>query len=238
LPEEKSALFNQSKAAVRQMEWICFTWILFGLASLFPVLLFLDGSLPIFTMIWLSVPLVVVLRGRDASRVGFSAVPLQMLLRITLLNLTGLLFLAALIEPWFHPYQTLVQAALSAAPPDLTFAWLVRFPGLPGWVGMALFSGLVTIFAEELFFRGWLLQMFGRKLKMRYAILLQAVLFSLPQGIAALLLPPLQGILYFGVYSFLGIGLLNGWAAARTRSIWPGLISATLFNLFICIVTV
>jgi membrane protease YdiL (CAAX protease family) len=65
------------------------------------------------------------------------------------------------------------------------------------------------------------------------AILLQAALFMLPQAIAALLLPPLQGLLYAVFYSWLAIGVVGGWAANRTGSIWPSLISATLCNLIL-----
>jgi len=37
--------------------------------------------------------------------------------------------------------------------------------------------------------------------------------------------------LYVLVYTWLAIGMVAGWAASRTGSIWPGLISATLCNL-------
>jgi len=181
----------------------------------------------------LVVPWIAVSRGRDASLVGFQAVPTRQLLQTILVNLGALLLLAALVEPWSHTYKMLVEKAIFAPQPDPTFAWLVRFPGAAGWVGMALFSGLVTIFGEELFFRGWLLQFLARRMRAVWAVLVQAALFSLPQALAALLLPPLQGILYIVVYSWLAIGLVGGWAALRTRSIWPSLVSAVLLNLIL-----
>ena len=58
----------------------------------------------------------------------------------------------------------------------------------------------------------------------------QAALFILPNLLAALALPPLQGALYALVYTP-AIGLIGGWAAARTSSIWPSLAAAALCNL-------
>jgi membrane protease YdiL (CAAX protease family) len=98
---------------------------------------------------------------------------------------------------------------------------------------MTLYSGLVTLFAEELFFRGWLLQLFRKRFGRTWAVILQALLFVLPNLFAALALPPLQGWVYALIYTWLGIGVLGGWAAARTGSIWPSLISATLCNLIL-----
>ena len=46
-----------------------------------------------------------------------------------------------------------------------------------------------------------------------------------------LLFPPLQAVVWIVVYSWLAVGVVGGWAAARTRSIWPSLIAATLTNL-------
>jgi membrane protease YdiL (CAAX protease family) len=64
-----------------------------------------------------------------------------------------------------------------------------------------------------------------------WTILIQAALFTLPQLLAALLLSPLQGVVFAVVYSWLGVGVVGGWAAARTQSIWPSLASATLWNM-------
>lgn len=92
------------------------------------------------------------------------------------------------------------------------------------------FSGLVTIFGEELFFRGWLLQALRQRMNKNLAILVQAVLFTVPQALAGLLLAPVQGVVYVVIYSLVAVGLVGGWAASRTRSIWPSLASATLWN--------
>jgi membrane protease YdiL (CAAX protease family) len=96
---------------------------------------------------------------------------------------------------------------------------------------MLVYSGLVTLFGEELFFRGWLLQLLQKRWGARWAVVIQATLFTIPNLIASFVLPPLQGNLYALVYTWLGIGIIGGWAASRTGSIWPSLFSAALFNL-------
>jgi membrane protease YdiL (CAAX protease family) len=206
-------------------------WVGVALASLLPVTAFLQGSFPIFTVVWLAVPLGIVLFGRDARRVGFRPIPPRDFLTAAGVMLAVLLALSLLVEPLTHAYASLVQAAVATDQPDPTFAWLVRFDGPLGWGGLLLFSGLVTIFGEELFFRGWLLQALSGRLNGAWAVLLQAALFILPQLLAAFLLAPLQGALYALVYSLLGVGLTGGWAARRTRSIWPSLAAAVLWNL-------
>ena len=217
-------------------ERLCLVWAGLALLALVPVCILLQGALPIFTVLWLIVPLVTVFWTRDASRVGFCPVPWSEYLKVTALNLGALLLIALAVEPWSHTYQALLSQALATEPPDTTFAWLVRYDGLPAWGGLLLYSGLVTIFAEELFFRGWLLQLLQRRMPRLGAIVLQAALFTLPQGLAALVLAPLQGVLFAVVYSWLAIGLVGGWAAARTQSIWPSLTAAVLFNFILTFV--
>jgi membrane protease YdiL (CAAX protease family) len=204
-----------------------------GLALVCSILAFIyfNGSFPIFTLIWLIVPLLVVLRFHEAPRVGFTSIPWRVFLSTAAINLALLLLISLMVEPWSHTYQALVHRAISSTPPDTTFAWLVRFKGLSAWAGLGLYSGLVTIFAEELFFRGWLLQSLQARMHKSWAILIQAALFALLQSLAAFLLSPVQGILYALIYSFIGVGLVGGWAASRTRSIWPSLAAATLWNL-------
>jgi hypothetical protein len=50
-------------------------------------------------------------------------------------------------------------------------------------------------------------------------VLAQAFLFMISNLLAALALPPLQGGLYAVIYTGLAIGVVGGWAAARTGSI-------------------
>jgi membrane protease YdiL (CAAX protease family) len=208
-------------------------WAWLALVVLFPVTRFLDGSFPILTVVWIIVPLVAAWRTKEPNRVGFRSVPWRRLLQTTAINLGGLLAIMLVFEPWSHTYQKLLALALSSQAPDTTFVWLLRFPRLPALGAMALYSGIVTLFGEELFFRGWLLQLLQKRLGATWAIVIQAVLFVLHNLFVALVLPPLQGVLYVMVYTWLAIGIIGGWAAARTGSIWPSLISATVCNLIL-----
>jgi membrane protease YdiL (CAAX protease family) len=208
-------------------------WAVLALAALLPVTRLLQGAFPIFTVAWILVPSIAVLLSKDAGRVGFRPISWRDLAPAAIINLGGVLLLMLIFEPWSHTYRQLLGLALSAPVPDTTFAWLLRFPRLPGLGGMVLYSGLVTLFGEELFFRGWLLQLLKRRWGTVWAILLQALLFTIPNLPVAFVLPPLEGILYVVVYTFMGIGLFGGWAASRTDSIWPSLVSATMCNLIL-----
>jgi membrane protease YdiL (CAAX protease family) len=225
---EKHGKLGVNKWGLRETLFVA--WVGIALAVLIPATIFLGGSFPLFTVVWLVVPLLAVLRSRDARRAGFQSLARRKLLGTASLNLAALLLISALVEPWSHAYQGLVQAAISSPQPDTTFAWLVRFDGLAKWGGLLLYSGCVTIFAEELFFRGWLLQLLQPKMGMGCAILIQAVLFTIPQLLAALLLSPVQGAVYAMAYSWLGVGMVGGWAAWRTQTIWPSVIAAALWN--------
>ena len=216
---------------LKQPEILLAIWSVLALAVLLPVTFLLKSAFPIFTVLWILVPLMVVFIKKDASRVGFRVVSWRELVQVTAINLGGLLLLMLVFEPWSHTYQKLLEAALSSQMPDATFAWLLRFQRIPALAGMFLFSGSVTLFGEELFFRGWLLQLFRKRWGTTWAIIIQALLFVIPNSLVALVLPPLQGVLYVLVYTWLAIGIIGGWAASRTGSIWPSLISAAVCNL-------
>ena len=213
---------------------IVFTiWAGLALIVLLPATLLLEGSFPLFTVVWITVPLIAVWHTKDVSRIGIHSVPWRQLGQTTAINLGGLLVIMLMVEPWSHTYQKLLALVLSSQSPDTTFAWLLRFPKIPALGAMTLYSGSVTLFGEELFFRGWLLQLLKRRVGATWAVVLQAVLFILPNLLAASALPALQGWLYALIYTWLAIGMLGGWAASRTGSIWPSLISATLCNLIL-----
>lgn len=215
---------------LKKSETICIAWCLLALISLYPVTQLLDGAFPIFTIIWLLVPLLVVLVSKDAQQVGFHNIPWGEFWWVTAINLAGLLVITLLIEPWSQTYRMLLEAALENQPPDTTFAWLLRFDKGPALCAMLVYSGFVTMFGEELFFRGWLLQQLKKRWRAHWAIVLQATLFVVPNLLATLVLPPLQSFLYV-IYSWLAVGIVGGWAASKTNSIWPSLFSVTVANL-------
>ena len=207
-------------------------WIISALLGAGLAAYFLHGAFPWFTMLWLLVPLIAVLRSRDAKRIGFSAVRVKDFLAVTTVNVAAQIAIVALFDPWSHAGQRLYELALSSPAPDATFLWPQRFAGAAGWIGMVAYSALVTLFAEELFFRGWLTQWLLRRLRPMWAILVQATIFTLLVNlIVAFFMSPLQATIHLLVYSWLAIGVVNGWAAVRTRSIWPGLIAVVLSNL-------
>lgn len=219
-------------------ETIFIIWGCLALVSLPLVTILLRGSFPIFTVLWITVPLVAVIRTKNARLVGIRLIPWSEFLRVSAINLTGVFVVMLLFEPWSHTYQKLLEAVLSNRTPDTTFAWLVRYPRLPALGGMLLFSGLVTLFGEELFFRGWLLQVLRKRMQLHWAVAIQAFLFVIPNLLASFFLPPMQGVLYACAYTWLAIGMIGGWAASRTNSIWPSLFSATLANFVLVILLV
>lgn len=215
-------------------ETIALIWLVLALAALAVLPIVLDTGLPVFGYIWLVVPLIALLVKRDADHIGMGAAPLGDVLKTAGIALGALMVVWLIFEPWSNVYRSLLMLALED--PDVTFTWLTRFGGVPGWLGMFLTTGLLTIFGEELFFRGWLLHVLQKRMGMWWAIALQAALFSLPQAIVALFFPPLQAVLYIFVYAWLAIGVIGGWAAARTGTIWPSLIAATLSNLILSLI--
>ncbi len=217
-------------------ELLLVVWGGMALLISIPVTVFLQASFPLFTVIWLIVPLLVVIRTSDAGRAGIIRITWRAFLITSAINLLLLLGVSLAVEPWSHAYRALVRGAIAGTPPDSTFAWLIRFKGIPAWGGIFLYSGLVTIFGEELFFRGWLLKSLLGRMNEIWAVLIQAALFTIPQLLAAFLLAPIQGVIYAIVYCFLGVGVVGGWAAARTRSIWPSLVAATVWNVIMIIV--
>ncbi|MFC6942578.1 CPBP family intramembrane glutamic endopeptidase [Salinirubellus sp. GCM10025818] len=207
---------------------IALLWTGLALAALVITPLILQTTTPIFQMFWLIVPFISLVRHRDTDRVGFRTPDRGQGLRAAIA--AGIIYaiLLILVEPWSGVYDRLLVLALEG--PDPTFAWLVRFDGLGGWVGLALFSGFVTLYSEELFFRGWLLQTLNRRTQPRVAIIGQAVVFSLFQSISVFFFEPFQTALYLLIYAF-GLGVIVGAAAQRTQSIWPGLAVVTVANL-------
>lgn len=214
----------------KSFQILAFAWLLAALLLTIPVTMILQGAFPLFTFAMLLLVIWQLVRTRDAAALGLRPISGKDLARYTAFCLAGSLLLMAVVEPWSHTYRTLFVDAVSSSRPDTMFGWLARFPGPAGWAGFTLYAAFVALFAEEVFFRGWLLTWLKGRMSAPKAILWQATLFTLPQLLAAFLLPPVQGGLYAIVYSWLAIGLLNGWAASRTGSIWPGLISAALYN--------
>jgi hypothetical protein len=52
------------------VETVFVSWVGAALAVLIPAALFLQGAFPVFTVVWLAIPLLAVTRSKDAARVG------------------------------------------------------------------------------------------------------------------------------------------------------------------------
>jgi membrane protease YdiL (CAAX protease family) len=220
-----------------KQETFALTWLLGAIVVAVGFSLWQGLNLPIFTLLFLLLPLINLLVRRDAQRIGMGAVGWEQVLKWTGINLVALAVVYAVFEPWSGAYRFLLQEATRPEASDPTFAWLTIFNGPTGWLGMVLFSGFVSIFAEELCFRGWLLRVLEPKVGPVWANVIQAVLFTLPQLVVAFLMPDaLMGIVYGLIYAFGAIGLINGWVSQKAGAIWPNLIAATLMNLILALV--
>lgn len=230
-----SGLETSAQRFSRNRVSIAFLWTGLALVALVVTPLILQTTTPIFQIFWLVVPLICLIRHRDTSRIGFRTPDRRQGIRVALAAGVAYAILLILVEPWSGVYDRLLVLALEG--PDPTFAWIVRIDGLGGWVGLALFSGFVTLYSEELFFRGWLLQALNRRTTPRVAVVGQAVVFTIFQSIPVFFFDPPQGVLYLLIYAF-GLGVIVGEAAQHTQSIWPGLAVVTVTNLVLTAILV
>ncbi len=221
---------------MKNSEKLLLIWLGLAIIIAMTVMIVFKTQFSIFTFIWIIGTFISVLKRKNAESIGFNRVKINLLVKMTLINLVVSLGLISLFEIISRTYETLIEIACSSEMPDPTFVWLNEFPGITGYLSMFLFSSFVTIFAEEIFFRGVLLNYFSKKLGIWQGNIIQSVLFSLIHIIIALLMTPLQGIILVLGYGFLIYGLLNGWTAYKTKSIWPGLITANINNLILVII--
>lgn len=185
-------------------------------------------DIPVFTLIWLSLSFLVVLISGESKYVGFSKVKLGDFLWVLILNLIFLGTLFVVLEPLSNTFQIIVERSLRNAAADPIYYWFTRYNDLSGLLGFALTNLFIVLFAEELFFRGFLIQYISLKINKFWGVLLQAFLFL---GFIVILeynLPPVENYIFLIAYTFFGRGIIGGWAASRTDSIWPSLISTSL----------
>lgn len=217
-------------------ERVFLVWTILATILAIGISVYYKASLPIFTLIWLIVPIIVVLKKRDAKVVGFRKVKFKKLIKYTLINLITTLIIILVIELLTNTYKDLVEIAVYETDFDVTFHWLNELNGYYGYIVMFLVSTLITIFGEELFFRGYLIQLFKRKFNVKTAIILQAILFSLPHTILAFYMGWINGLILVLGYGVLIYGIIGGWTAHKTNSIWPGLITANINNLILVMI--
>jgi len=211
-------------------------WIIAALILTVLIPVWQGLSLPIFTFLFLILPLINLLRHKRAQRIGMGRIKPGKILIWTAINLGVLIIIYVIFEPWSGAYRFLLSEATGSGSTDPTFFWLRLFEGPAGWLGVFIFSGFITIFAEELCFRGWLLRTLEPKVGGFWANVIQAAIFTLPQLVVVFLMPSLtMGIVYGLVYSFGAIGLVNGWVSMKAGAIWPNLIAAAVMNLILSV---
>ncbi|MCF8009555.1 MAG: CPBP family intramembrane metalloprotease [Halanaerobiales bacterium] len=217
------------------MKKLTYFWIVISLVLLIAIIVIMETSLPIFTMFWLIVPLIVLTRNNE-EKIGIKKISIFDLLKYTTIHFLLLSIIYLCFEPWSGAYQLLIEIAVRAKPSDPTFVWLSANTNLSSYLIMFLVTIFITIFGEELFFRGFIYQYFKAKRASIQAIIIQAVFFTLPNLIVTLMMPLVQGLVYLIVYAFLGVGCIGGYTAYKTDSIWPSLISASLINLILVLI--
>ncbi|HET6423490.1 MAG TPA: CPBP family intramembrane glutamic endopeptidase, partial [Planctomycetaceae bacterium] len=114
---------------------------------------------------------------------------------------------AASVQWFFPPLPPNVAEAMAAMSSD----------HLPAWLVLLAFA-LAPAVCEELAFRGFILSGFRRTGRDRLAIILSGLAFGVMH-----LIP--QQVLNAAL-----LGMLLGWIAVRTRSLWPGIVFHFVYN--------
>ena len=185
--------------------------------------LILQADFPLFIYLNLAISLIIILKTNNFNQYSLRMIKKYELLKFTSANLVPILIIYAIIEPWTHLYDELLMLSITDGV-DVTFGWITHYPRLIGFFFILVFSGFISIFSEELMFRGILEGYLLKKTNNQYAIIIQAFIFTIPQSLVAFILPLTDGILYIIFYSFVGIGIVNGIIVFKSKSIFPSLI--------------
>ncbi|MFO7815519.1 MAG: CPBP family glutamic-type intramembrane protease [Halanaerobiales bacterium] len=210
--------------------YLFFIWIISSLGSLFYFSDLYHIEIPVFTLVWLVLAFLAVLLARDAKYVGFSGVEFSEFLLALFLNLLLLSIIFIVLEPLSGTYREVINNIRRDTTLYPSYFLLSKFSGLYGLLAYFICNFFIIIFAEELFFRGLLIQYAELKLNKFWGVLIQAFLFLLFILILDIRLPPVQNYIFLVGYTFLGRGIIGGWAAARTDSIWPSLLTVSLIH--------
>lgn len=204
-------------------------WLTMAFLVTLLVFIYKNVDFPLFSMIWLMVSILLGLNQRGEI-LGFDQGSLKSTLKLSGLFLGVSWILIGFTEYFTGSYGALIDLIQETGSRDMSFSWLRDSRGMLNYLYFFLFTFFISIFAEEAFFRGYLLKLLEDKYNKNIAIVLQAILFSLPQFIVAFMMVPLEGISFVVVYSFFIYGLLSGYFAQKAGNIWPGLIVASFNN--------
>lgn len=214
----------------KQSRKIIVIWLVIALVTQVGATIYLEASFQLFIFLWLVVGLIAVARGTEPKKFGLGQADRHQLAWASLANLGIILLFYLLLEPISHAYELLLEEVLADPPYDTTFGWLAVMDKPWGYLAVVLFTAVVSIFGEELVFRGLLLQYLKERMRPMLANITQAVLFTLPQSIVVLIMPLGPALVYIVFYSFVMIGCINGYFALRTGTIWPNLFTAVVAN--------
>lgn len=215
--------------------WCELVWMLFALFAAFSIYIIEDVDFPLYTTIWILISMVIYLTKEvDILRVDSQNRRITMISIISFIVLSWLVML--IVEAYTSTYGELIHLIQAAGSKDIVFHWITLSRTNGNYALFFLFSFIVTIFAQEAFFRGYLLRVLEEKYDEWLANILQAILFCLPHIITGLMFPVLQGFIYIIGYVFLLYGLLSGFFAQKAGNIWPGLIAASTNNLLLTMV--
>ena len=204
-------------------------WLTIAFLVTLLVFIYKTVDFPVFSIIWLIVSILIGLN-QPVHILGFEKETLRSTLKLSGLFLVISWILIGFTEYFTGSYGALIDLIQETGAKDMSFSWLRGSREMLNYLYFFLFTFFVSIFAEEAFFRGYLLKMLEDKYNKTIAIILQGILFSLPQIIVAFMLTPLEGISFVVLYSFVIYGVLSGYFAQRTGNIWPGLIVASVNN--------
>ncbi len=197
----------------------------------------LDCAFPVFTLVALIIPAVALIRGAMPADLGLRPLSPRDFGRYAAANLLLLLGIMALLELLSGCCSDLLALAVDGSITDSAYAWLGVMGGSAGLIGMAVYGSGVVILAQEVFFRGWLLEKLLTHMSTGWAVALQMVFFVLTTLPVALALPWSHGLFYLLAYQGFARGLVSGWVASRTHSIWPGFCAAVVANLVLTFFT-
>ncbi|WP_054942586.1 CPBP family glutamic-type intramembrane protease [Paenibacillus ihuae] len=210
------------------------TWSVLALGATFSATYLLQGSYPILTFIWILVPFIYLCKSNNVHEIPIKEMPIKKFLKYMNMNLCVVLVVFAVFEPWSSTYKSFIHLVSKGQHPDTTFAWLNQYDLFSSLAGMYFYSGFVTMFGEELFFRGYLLHLLRAKIGNKRAIFVQSALFSLCCGAPMFMFMSFTQGVIFTIYA-MTIGIAGGWTVLRTGSILPSLFTAATTNLILVV---
>ena len=211
---------------------LTFAWLAAAAIAAVVVPILIGATWPVLTFVWLAIAAVVVRRSGTPSSLGLVRIPGRRFIRVTVGATVAMTLLFGVAEVLTHPYRELLALIADESSPDSTFAWVIDHGRGWGLVGFTVYGALVTIFAEEIVFRGALMTRLRRRGPW-VAVGGTTVAFAVVQALPAALLSVGAAMGFLVIDAILAVGVIGGLAAYRTRSIFPALVAITVANVVV-----